>query len=186
MRQVNDTQYQQFTPAERVQLTLAAIGRGDEAEANRLWQTCPNYHYEETDIEYTSRISALIMLGSIFFEKCVYHYNHIQKANTCILATEHELGYENEKNLVEFSKITQRLLELSAQARNLHISRLKGLYEGFKQFCSDVGIRSENILNTLTIKGCCFEIDLLLSSEITIDTEYTQLIKEFFLENWHF
>ncbi len=40
-RTVRYNQYTQFTPKERLNLTFAALSRGDEAEADRLWQTCP-------------------------------------------------------------------------------------------------------------------------------------------------
>lgn len=36
MRQIHDNQYTQFTPKERLNLTFAALSRGDTIEADRL------------------------------------------------------------------------------------------------------------------------------------------------------
>ena len=74
MRQINDNKYNKFTTKERLNLTFAALSRGDEAEADRLWQTCPRHRYVAHDFEYTLGVSALTMLGSLFFEKCVRNF----------------------------------------------------------------------------------------------------------------
>lgn len=69
---------------------------------------------------------------------------------------------------------------------NTHISRLKGLFEGFKLFCAEACLDCENIINMTTIKNCCHSLDLLLRFEIETDMEYAEQIKVFFRGYWNF
>lgn len=186
MKQIHDTQYQKFTPIERAQLTFAALSRGDEPEATRLWQTCPRHTYKTLDVEYTLRVNTLIMLGSMFFEKCIKHYNLIKKADMFIMSSEQDLDCEELAGLEHLANQTRELIELVSKAQKAHISRLKSLYEGFRLFCSNIDINSECVLNTIPIKDCCYDLDILLASDTEIDVEYRNQIKDFFLKYWQF
>lgn len=186
MRQIHDQQYSRFDPKERLNLTISALSRGDEIEANRLWQTCPRHTYEAYDFEYTLSVDALFMLSAIFFEKCIFHYNLIKRADLFMISFEEDLEFEEKNNLNDFANQTRKLIELSNQAQKIHTSQLKGLFEGFKQFCSSAGLDNESILKTSPIKDCCHDIDILLTCYIEIDMQYASQIKEFFLEHWHF
>lgn len=186
MRQMHDQQYSKFTPMERTHLTLAALSRGDMSEADRLWEICPRYKYEMYDIEYTQRVNALLMLGAMFFEKCVWHYNLIKKADTFIMCSEQELEHEERENFEDLASQTRRLIELATTAQNVHVSQIKGLFEGFKQFCADSSIDGEAVLKTLPIKECCCDLNLLLVSDAESSTQYTMQMKNFFCEQWSF
>jgi hypothetical protein len=186
MRQIHDQQYAEFTPKERVQLVFAALARNDETEATRLWGTCPRHTFVTTDLNFTEQITALNLLSAMFFEKCVRHYNLIKKADMFIMCSEQDLEFEDREGFEDFANQTRKLIELAGRARNGHISQLKGLYEGFKQFCSDVGFDSENILKITSVKDCCYDLDILLDSDIEVDIEYSNQIKDLLLEHWHF
>lgn len=186
MRQIHDQQYTQFTAKERINLTIAALSRGDEIEADRLWQTCPRYKYDAHDFEYTLGVDALMMLSALFFEKCVLHYNLIKRADIFIMGSEQDLEFEEAEGFSDLAKKTRDLIELATKAQNAHMSKIKGLFEGFKQFCFSVGLDDENILKTIPIKDCCHDLDILLGTDIEIDMQYMNHIKDFFLEHWHF
>lgn len=186
MRQIQDQQYTQFTAKERINLTIAALARGDEAEADRLWKTCPRYKYDAHDFEYTLGVDALIVLGALFFQKCVLHYNLIKKVDTFIMGSEQDLEFEETAGFNDLAKKIRDLIELATKAQNVHISKIKGLFNGFKQFCFSVGLDDENILKTIPIKDCCHDLDILLGAEIEVDMQYMNHIKDFFLEHWHF
>lgn len=186
MRQIQDQQYTQFTAKERINLTIAALARGDEAEADRLWKTCPRYKYDAHDFGYTLGVDALIVLGALFFQKCVLHYNLIKKADTFITGFEQDLEFEEAEGFNDLAKKMRDLIELATKAQNAHISKIKGLFNGFKQFCSSAGLDDENILKTIPIEECCHDLDILLGAEIEVDTQYMNHIKDFFLEHWHF
>lgn len=184
MRQIHDNQYAQFTPKERLNLTFSALSRGDETEADRLWETCPRHRYVAHDFEYTLGVSALTMLRALFFEKCVMHYNLIKRAELLIMGTEQDLEYEEREGFSDVANQSRRFIEIVKTSQQAHISKLKGLFEGFKLFCSEVGFDSENILKTTSIKECCHDLKILLSSDIKMDLEYVNQAKYFFLEHW--
>jgi len=186
MRQISEKQYAQFTSKERLNLTMAALSRGDHAEADRLWQTCPRHRYIAHDFEYTLSVNAVITLGMIFFEKCVWHYNLIKKAEMFIMHAEEDQEFEHREGHKELANQSRRLVELATKAENAHISKLKGLYEGFKQFCIAQGIDNGIMLKSVPVNDCCHDIDFLLASNIEANTQYAGQIKKFFSEHWHF
>ncbi len=186
MRQIHDNQYAQFTSKERLILTFAALSRGDEIEADRLWQTCPRHRYVAHDFEYTLGFSALTMLGALFFEKCVMHYNLIKRAELLIIGYEQDLEYEEKEGFNDLVNQSRKFIGTVKTAQLTHISKLKGLFEGFRQFCSAEGFDSENILKTVPIAGCCHDLgSLLISTDIQMDSQYVHQVKNFFLEHWH-
>ena len=185
MRQIHDNQYTQFTPKERLNLTFAALSRGDETEADRLWQTCPRHRYVAHDFEYTLGVSALTMLGSLFFEKCVMHYNLIKRAELLIMGAEQDLEYEEKEGFIDFANQSRKFIEIVNTAQKAHTSKLKGLFEGFRRFCSDESLNSVDILKTIPVESCCHDLAILLASDIQIDSQYVTQMKDFFLEHWH-
>jgi hypothetical protein len=186
MRQIHDQQYARFAPNERLNLTLSALARGDKTEADRLWQTCPRYDYRCYDLEYTFRVNALTILNSIFFEKCIFHYNFIKKIDGFILEAEHDLAFEEEKNMKEIARETEKLIEHTQKTLNTHISHIKGLFEGFKLFCSEACLDYENVINLTLIKKCCHDLDLLFESKIETDMQYADQMRDLFFGYWHF
>lgn len=55
MSQTMEKLYDTFSPAERLTLFLQALDRGDEAEAQRLWRSCPRRTYEQADAAFADR-----------------------------------------------------------------------------------------------------------------------------------
>jgi hypothetical protein len=53
-----DKLYDRFTPEERFRLTLEALARGDEQEAERLSESCPRRTYTMNDAAYGDRMRA--------------------------------------------------------------------------------------------------------------------------------
>jgi hypothetical protein len=186
MRQIHDQQYARFAPNERLNLTLAALARGDATEADRLWQTCPRYQYHAHDFAYTLRLNAVMLLNSLLFEKCVFHYNRIKKIEGFILEAEYDLAFAEEKNSKEMANETQKLIEHTQKALNTHLSRLKGLFTGFKLFCAEAYLDYENLINITSIKNCCHDLDFLLESEVETDMQYVDQVKVFFWGYWNF
>jgi hypothetical protein len=182
MRQIHDNQYTQFTPKERLNLTFSALSRGDEAEADRLWQTCPRHRYVAHDFEYTLGVSALTMLGALFFEKCVMHYNLVKRAELMIISSEQDLECEEKEGFKDLANQSRKFIAILNKTQQAHISKLKGLFEGFRQFCFEEGLDSENILKTIPIASCCYDLDRLLTNDIQINSQYLDQIKNFFLE----
>lgn len=174
MRQIHDQQYTQFTSMERLKLTVAALARGDEVEADRLWQTCPRYQYRAYDCNYTSGFNTFMILNSMFFEKCVRHYNNVKKLDELILQDKQDLSGDQITNFIEIMN----------KPKESHISKLKGLFAGFKLFCEEANLDYENAITIIAIKQCCHDIEVLLASNVSIDMEYADQIKDFFISHW--
>lgn len=186
MRQINDQQYSMFTPKERVQLTFAALARNDEAEAARLFETCPRRMFVTHDLNYTEQLSALILIGAMFFERCVRHYNGIKKVDQYIAGAEADLEFEEKENLSAIASQTRQLLELAEKAKKDFISHLKALFKGFERFCSEVGVNFKDILKTIPIEDSCWDIDYLLATEGNIEAHLINEFYEDFLSCWNF
>lgn len=52
--------YESLTSRQRVIATIEAEARGDEAEAQRLRDTCPKYTYRQTDAEYSQTMIRIV------------------------------------------------------------------------------------------------------------------------------
>jgi hypothetical protein len=181
MRYIGDMQYTQFNPIERTELTMAALSRGDEVEANRLWDTCPKVSYLIQDVEYSSRVQCLSLLGHDFFYKCVFLYNQTKRIDELLNEYKIENLYLENKSLGD-----DKSMEPLVEVRKLYISRLKALYGGFKEFCDANKLNSDNILKTLKIENCCHSINTLLSCDIPENEEYQATVKIRFQDMWRF
>jgi hypothetical protein len=64
--------YKELTAPERFTLTVEAMARGDEVEADRLEDSCPKLHYRMDDAEYRDRMQrsyALALLAMLNLQK---------------------------------------------------------------------------------------------------------------------
>lgn len=186
MRQISDQQYTQFTPTERVQLVFAALARNDEAEATRLWETCPRHRFVTTDLNFTEQVAALNMIGAIFFEKIIRHYNSIKMADQFISNMEEDLEFEKKETLSDIANQTKRNLEIIEKARKGHLSLLKAAFRGLEQFCTEIGMNYNDILKTIPIENSCWGIDYLLRTEGEDDEQSAKDFCKMLLSCWNF
>jgi hypothetical protein len=57
--------YDRFQPEERFRLTLEALARGDEGEADRLSESCPRRTYTMNDLAYGDKIRAGLQITMV-------------------------------------------------------------------------------------------------------------------------
>lgn len=186
MRQISDQQYAEFTPKERVQLVFAALARNDEAEATRLWETCPRHTFVTTDLNFTEQVGALNLIGMIFFEKCIRHYNSIKMIDQLFFGIAEDLELEEKENLTETENQTRKNMEMAEKARMLHVSQLKAAFKGFELFCSEIGMNHEDILKTIPIEESCWGLDYLLKAEGEPDEQLAKEFCKMLLNSWNF
>ena len=55
--------YDTFTVKERIDLTIAALARGDREEFLRFRDSCPKNYYKATDANYTNCMEDLTRIG---------------------------------------------------------------------------------------------------------------------------
>ena len=63
-RQINDQHYKSLTSHERFVLLVEAMARRDDAEADRLEATCPQYLYRAEDQAFRDRMRRAYMFAS--------------------------------------------------------------------------------------------------------------------------
>ena len=100
------------------------------------------------------------------------------------MGSEQDLECEEKEGFTDFANQSRKFIEILNTTKQAHISKLKGLFEGFRRFCSEEGFDSENILKTIPIANCCHDLDILLTSDIQIDPQYVNQVNDFFLEHW--
>lgn len=183
---ITDQNYRKFTGEERFKLVMEALVRGDEKEAQKLWETCPIHTYSITDMQFRERVSGIIMLGDLFFKMCVCSYSNIEKADGYIYDQIEEREYALEHGFENLSSVSEDTLELVKAIRDTAIARLKALHLAFNDFCLAIEINIEHVLKDLPIKEACNYIDRWLKSDISADEDYREWAKEMFLENWGF
>jgi hypothetical protein len=179
MRDISLNNYGQITAQERINLTILALARNDIKEADRLYNSCPKYDYKVADKEYNCRLMAIPIINHLFFEQCVYYYNILVKINSTILLLEATSPpCLDEENATRFDRLYQ--------SHDLHVSKLKALYLGFRQFCYQIGIDAEGALHMIGVERCCFDIQRYLDSAIEPAPEDIEWAKAMFLEYWGF
>lgn len=179
MRNINLNNYGQITAQERINLTMLALARGDIKEADHLYDTCPKYEYKVTDKEYNCRLMSMPIINHLFFERCVYYYNTLARIDSVILLLEAmSPPCLNEEITIRFEKLYH--------SHDLNIGRLKALYQGFREFCCQIGIDEEGALQMIGIERCCFHIQRYLDSKVEPAPEDIEQAKAIFLECWVF
>jgi hypothetical protein len=179
MRDINLNNYGQITAQERINLTIAALARGDIKEADRLYDTCPKYEYKVADKEYNCRLMAMPIISHLFFERCVYYYNTLARIDSTILLLEAtDTPYLNEADDIRLNRLYYN--------RDLNMGKLKALYEGFRQFCCQISIEVEGALKTMGIERCCVDIERYIASTVVPTPEDIERAKAMFLEHWVF
>ncbi|MFT4060211.1 MAG: hypothetical protein QM652_11760 [Legionella sp.] len=102
-----------------------------------------------------------------------------------IMSSEQELECEEREGFSDLVNQSRKFIAILNTTQQAHIAKLKGLFEGFRRFCSEESLDSENVLKTIPIAGCCYDLDVLLMSDIQIDSQYVNQVKNFFFEHWH-
>ena len=127
MTKLNEINYKYFSTKERLDLTIAALSRGHLEEAKKLRRTCPRYQYNIPDFEYTSKLNALPWIACRFSEIHNYYYFKILlcRANIAI--------YEDNP---KYSGQADERIALFNESINKHVSHLRSIYKGLRDFVS--------------------------------------------------
>ena len=142
-----DRLYERFTPTERFKVAVAAFGRGDLAEVDRLNDSTHWRTIKVQEPAYFDRLQRITWLALYFM---VYARN----LQTSILAlfsammirllqsdSRRDKGEPTEKDDAKFDD----LVELIEQ----RISRLKGLHAAWVEFCSGLGVSASDVDNMI-------------------------------------
>lgn len=179
MMKINEKLYEKFDVLERVNLTVAALARGDDEEINQLRRTCPKVQYITIDHNYTSRLDCLVFLGARFSGLCDYFYNKILLCQSCIVT------YTLMNDLPIFAgENCEHNLEKLQQAKSDHIASLKSIHEALRRFCVEKGVDVNKVNEWIACRTVCDDLDNFLNSEVAPDNGFTDFILKKFLKIW--
>ncbi len=123
--------YSEFTPEERLQLTLAAAERKDQTEVGRLMGSCPQVPRVVLDPRYFARLTCLHAAVS---EDIILWMN----VSMFILAC---------RVVVEGPPAEDVALRAEAEARWKIASAVwRGIEVGIRRFCADAGLTCDQLL----------------------------------------
>lgn len=173
MKQVSDNTYRNFTPSERLALFWAAMGRGDEAEADKLNDTCPRAKYMIDDPHYFGALRAVM-------EMCMYAQLRMAEINTgaaisaaMLLSTADDDEAEQEKWAEKYAALVANIL---------------AIWAAWTEFCQSIGIDGASVMRTFRGGELPAAITFASSPEIREladpDQEQKCLMADFFRHRW--
>lgn len=171
MKQINHRDYDKLSPIERFQLTLKALARDDEEEAERLKRTCPRKHYSELDAAYSDRFESLERIIAAFLmqmecirgkkimmeviKELVMHFGKAVQVVLRLNANPNGLSEAESKEIPDHHEVLLTAIErlYSEQVEEMEEiiqGELKGQLEMFEEVCLEMmGLSSETILKGL-------------------------------------
>jgi hypothetical protein len=169
-----DRLYERLTPTERLKIAVAAFGRGDLTEVDRLNDSTRYLAVKTQDPAYFNRLQRITLLALYF----TVHARDLQSAALAAYAAlvVHSLTAEDldAGNTDEDDRKFDRLCELCAE----RISRLKALYAAWEAFCAELGLSATDIDKMIGLpflgSGVAPELIEQLVGEIGPDEDYQQ------------
>jgi hypothetical protein len=125
------TQYSQFTPEERLRLTLAAGEQGDNAEIDRLMRSCPQVTRVVRDPRYMVRLGFL--MSAVCRETMLW-----TEVSTLLLVSVWTLDTTPAKDVALVAKADAAWKTWSAVWR--------GIESGISKFCADADLPRDQLL----------------------------------------
>jgi hypothetical protein len=129
-----DRLYERLTPVERFKIAIAAFGRKDFAEVDRLNGSAPYRSVREQEPAYFERLRRLNLLASYIS----IEVRDVQKvAAVLFLMTIHHAQTRSEASDAAFEK--------SADECGSAIAKLKAMRTAWETFCAHVDLRPEDV-----------------------------------------
>jgi hypothetical protein len=150
--------YDRLTPTERFQIAVAAFGRGDLAEVDRLNDTTPYRTFTIQEPAYFDRLQRITWLA-------LYVTVQARSQQTAALAVyaamvlhtmrADDLDGDADQDDAKF----EELCELCAE----RVSRLKALSSAWDAFCTDLGVSASDVdkMTGLTLLGPVGALELI-------------------------
>jgi hypothetical protein len=190
---------------ERINLSIAALARGDEEEFLKLKNNCTIFHYKMPDANYISGMERITLICMGYAYLCDSQNN---KAGMCYLlaslleelAITYEKGFNlaledlgnshkpSRKTIAKKTKEIKKYKSLAAKLTGCFQERaaeLKAVYEAFKSFCEKSGINYQYAYG-LAEQVSFFDLPNNMEFEdVDIDMEFKEYIEQIFLKLWN-
>jgi len=170
MHNLDESHYKKFSIQERINLTIAALSRGDTEEVSRLRRTCRRKTYVMLDSDYTNALEALSRIASHFSELHNYFY-------TQMLIFMSGIAITNE---------TERIASLQ-MAYVDQVASIKSIYAAFNAFCVDAGLNKYHLIGfyKMDLKPMREFIDTKVMESTEEDCDFMLHLKKQFLALWN-
>ncbi|WP_156030154.1 hypothetical protein [Thiomonas sp. FB-Cd] len=131
---LTDKMYSTLTPQQRVVAMIAALGRRDEAEADRLGDTAPVHTYRAHDLEFRRLLNCaerMALHAALLIEPEVIRY----VAHLGLLV---HMTTGDECDPDEFDRLTERIEEVAAS--------IKAYWIAYADACASIGLDPDELL----------------------------------------
>lgn len=146
MKKISEKFYEHFSTQERVNLTIAAFLRDDQAEIERLKRSCPRKNYQMIDLNYQTPVRGFLHHYLSFSSLFQSYYTELRVCETTILIGQalvfgYEAGFElaspelSSFALEEKQAEYQKAFSRQEIKRKSLIANLKAIYEGYLFVC---------------------------------------------------
>ena len=166
-----DRLYERLTPSERFQIAVAAFGRGDLAEVDRLNDSTPYRTFKIQEPAYFDRLQHITWLA-------LYVAVQVRNQQAAALAVyaamvlhtmrTEDLDGDADRDDAKF----EALCELCAE----RVSRLKALTSAWETFCEGLGVSARDIdtMTGLPLIGSRGALDVIEETlgEVALDEKY--------------
>jgi len=199
MKPIPEKLYETFTPSERIQLTLAALARSDDAEVTRLRSSCKYLTYRMRDTNYSFRMEGIASMTATFGEVCNHLCVYISLgeslvwSNVCSMRSFREgfnLGLElgggevpePEKCNILCEKINSVLKEMKENKKfsQRQINILKSAYQAFSEICNEENLNLDDLLKWFQFDECAPALQDFLALEGIADESSLKTFKSVF------
>jgi len=169
MHNLDESHYKKFNAQERINLTIAALSRGDTEEARLLRRTCPRETYVMIDRDYTNGLDALTQIAAHFSELHNYYYTQMLIFMSGIATTN------------ETDKIASMQMAYVDQ-----VASIKSIYSAFNAFCVDAGLNKDHLMGfyKMDLKPMREFINTKVMETAEEDCDFTLHVKKQFLAIW--
>jgi hypothetical protein len=167
-----DRLYERLTPTERFQIAVAAFGRGDLAEVDRLNDTTPYRTVKIQDPAYFDRLQRIIWLALYVAvqarnqEAAAVAVYAALVLNT--LRADDLEGGDADENDAKFEELCRLCVD--------RISRLKALSSAWETFCTGLGVSASDIDKMMGLpilgSGGALELIEVTIGEVATDETY--------------
>jgi hypothetical protein len=167
-----DRLYDRLTPTERFQIAVAAFGRGDLAEVDRLNDTTPYRTFKIQEPAYFDRLQRIIWLALYVTVQARSQQTAALAVYAamvlCTLRTEDLDVGDADQDDAKFEELCQLCAE--------RISRLKALHSAWESFCAGLGVSASDIdkMTRLPLLGSGGTVELIEETvgEVALDEKY--------------
>jgi hypothetical protein len=169
-----DRLYERLTPVERFKIAVAAFGRGDMAEVDRLNDSTTWRAIKVQEPAYFDRLQRISWLS-------LYFTVHSRNQQITVLAAFsamiiHLLGSDSDRDKGEATEDDDARFDELMELCDQRISRLKALYAAWEEFCSGLGVSASDVdkMIGMPLMGGLGQLEMIqeIVGEVSPDEEY--------------